>query len=111
MCSAPSPKVDQSAVDAQKKQPQYLSNPWLDGLAIQNNGMSAGRNSLVLAPGTAAPATTTGTKSPYVGTNTNLGIGAGGGFAGGTRNLFGGLITVGSGGAIGGPLGSRMHKV
>lgn len=110
MCSAPSPKVDQAAVDAQNKKPQYLRNPWLDGLSIQGGGDTSGRNSLVINPGTTAPPLSTNTKvvSPYVGTNTNLGIGAGGGF---TRNLFGGLITAGPNGEIGGPLGSRMHKV
>ena len=102
MCSASSPKVDQSAVDAQKKPPQYLRNPWLDGLSIQGSGASTGRNSLVIAPGTKPPPATTNT-SPLVPpvwtpTNTNLGIGAGGGFAGGGGGGFG--IGIGRGTGI-----------
>lgn len=85
MCTASSPKPDQSAVDAAKKPPQYLRNPWLDGLSIQGSGEATGRNSLVIAPGTVAPTAPPPTiRTPiYTGTNTNLGIGSGGGFAGG----------------------------
>jgi len=108
MCTASSPKPDQSAVDAAKKPPQYLRNPWLDGLSIQGAGEATGRNSLVIAPGTSAPPPNS---TNFTTPNTNLGIGSGGGFAGGTRNLFGGLITAGPNGEIGGPLGSRMHRV
>lgn len=56
MCIVKTPKVDQSAVDAQKKQPQYLRNPWLDGLSIQGGGAAAtGRNSLAIDPGSTTP--------------------------------------------------------
>lgn len=99
MCTASSPKVDQSAVDAQKQTPQYLRNPWLDGLSIQNNGMAAGRNSLVIQPGTKAPPVTpTSTVNPvpaFAAPNTNLGLGSGGGFAGG--RVVGGGFGIGAG--------------
>lgn len=108
MCTTSAPKPDQSAVDAAKKQPQYLRNPWLDGLSIQGAGENTGRNSLVINPGTKAPAP--GTTPIFTTPNTNLGIGSGGGFGRPTGNLFGGLITIDGNGVPGGPLGSRLHR-
>lgn len=85
MCSVSTPKPDQAAVDAANKKPQYLRNPWLDGLSIQGAGEATGRNSLVIAPGTAPPSVTVPPTTPPIFNtpNTNLGIGSGGGFVGG----------------------------
>lgn len=87
MCSVSTPKPDQSAVASAQQKPQYLRNPWLDGLSIQGAGESTGRNSLVIGRGTQAPspATNAPITSPPIWNmpTTNLGIGSGGGFSGG----------------------------
>lgn len=99
MCTVHTPKVDQSAVDAEKKPPQYLRNPWLDGLSIQGAGEATGRNSLVIAPGTKPPSANTNapptTPPIWNSPNTNLGIGSRGGFAGGGGGL--GIFRPGTG--------------
>lgn len=100
MCTASAPKPDQSAVDAAKKQPQYLRNPWLDGLSIQGAGENTGRNSLVINPGTSAPSP--GTTPPltlpiFTTPNTGLGLGSGGGFYGGSGGGGSGLSRIGLG--------------
>lgn len=105
MCSS-TPTVDQSAVNAQQKQPQYLRNPWLDNLSIAGNGATSGRNSLVIAPGSAPPSTTpsTSTARPPIWMPTaNPGVAAGLGI----RASSGGVGGVGGGSRSG--AGTRIR--